>query len=227
MFESRHGKLIGNTAICIYDVDGLGNNKERFVKLLSFHKIQYRYFNGEHTDKLFIGVVLNDKKSRKSFKRLLRRNKQFNGLTKAERTELKTIRRGYYLSKKYLDEQPKDSEYGIYEPIEQYSDYWFSKQCSEWETMPKGIKYPKKTFNDVFIKDTRKKVYKKQIDLILEYSYKIIKNTIDKGHSEKEAIKINEKTLKKQYTYIKKNPYKNYKEFEKYIILYGKTHIIE
>ena len=124
MFESKHGKIIGDSIVCTYDTDVLGSNKDRFISLLKFHKLPYKYFNGKHTDKLFIGVILSTKRDKKAFKRFVRKNKHFIGLTKSEKSELKQIRKGYYLSKKYLDKEPTSSEYGVYEPINQYSNIW-------------------------------------------------------------------------------------------------------
>ena len=227
MFEAKHGKIIGATSICIYDVDGLGNNKERFLKLLAFHKIHYKYFNGKNTDKLFIGVVLSTKRDKKAFKRFMRRNKNFIGLTKSEKDELKEIRKGYYLSKKYLDKEPTSSEYGVYEPIQQYSDYWFSKDCSEWEILPKGVKYTKKTFDEVFGEYKPNKVYKCQIDKILEYLCQFISNSTFKGDSYevyKKMIKLNQDKIRKHMDYLKNNPYKDLNEFLECIVRYGATH---
>lgn len=227
MFESKHGKIIGDNIVCIYDTDVLGNNKERFINLLRFHKVPYRYFNGKNTDKLFIGVILANERNKKAFKRFLRRNKEFKGLTKSEKNELKEIRKGYYLSKKYLNNEITDAEYGIYEPIEQYSNYWFSKNCSEWETLPKGIKYSKKTFDEVFGKNRSNKVYKSQIDQILEYLCKFISNSTFKGNSYEvytKMIELNKKKIRKHMDYLKNNPYDDLNDFLECVVRYGSTH---
>lgn len=227
MFESKHGKTIGNSIICIYDTDVLGNNKERFLKLLKFHKVQYKYFNGKNTDKLFIGVILSNKRDKKAFKRFLRKNKNFTNLTKAEKTELRQIRKGYYLSKKYLDKEPTSTEYGVYEPLEQYSNYWFSKNCSDWEKLPKGVKYTKKTFEEVFGKNIANKVYKAQIDQILEYLCNFISNSTFKGNSYevyKKMVELNEEKIIKHMDYLKDNPYDNLNDFLECIVLYGASH---
>lgn len=227
MFEAKHGKIIGDSIVCIYDTDILGTNKDRFISLLAFHKIHYKYFNGKHTDKLFIGVVLSTKRDKKAFKRFMRRNKNFIGLTKSEKCELKEIRKGYYLSKKYLDKEPTSSEYGVYEPIQQYSNYWFSKDCSEWETLPKGVKYTKKTFEEVFVKNTPNKVYKRQIDKILEYLCQFISNSTLKGDSYevyKKMVELNQDKIRKHMDYLKDNPYKDLNEFLECIARYGATH---
>ena len=227
MFESKHGKTIGNNIICIYDVDILGNNKERFLKLLNFHKVPYKYFNGKHTDKLFIGVILSNKRDKKAFKRFLKKNKNFIGLTKAEKTELRQIRKGYYLSKKYLDNEPTDSEYGIYEPLNQYSNYWSNKNCSEWEQLQKGIKYNKRTFEDVFGESRPENVYKAQIDKILEYLCEFISNSTFKGDSleiYKKMVTLNKDKIKKHMGYLKDNPYNDLNQFLECIVRYGATH---
>ena len=227
MFEARHGKLIGTTTICIYDVDGLGSNKERFLKLLDFHKIHYKYFNGKHTDKLFIGVILSTKRDKKAFKRFAIRNKNFIGLTKSEKGELKEIRKSYYLSKKYLDKEPTSSEYGVYEPINQYSDYWFSKNCSEWEKLPKGVKYTKKTFEEVFGENKPNKVYMSQIDKIFEYLCRFLSESTLKGSSYeiyKKMVKLHKDKIIKHMDYLKDNPYKNVNEFLECMVRYGVTH---
>lgn len=227
MFESKHGKIIGDSIICIYDTNILGNNKERFVKLLEFHKVPYKYFNGNHTDKLFIGVILSNKRDKKAFKRFLRKNKNFIGLTKAEKTELRQIRKGYYLSKKYLDNEPTNSEYGIYEPLNQYSNYWSNKDCSEWEQLQKGIKYDKKNFDDVFGKNIPNKVYKSQIDQILEYLCEFISNSTFKGDSlevYKKMVTLNKDKIIKHMGYLKDNPYNNLSQFLECIVRYGATH---
>lgn len=227
MFEAKHGKIIGNSIICIYDTDILGTNRERFLKLLNFYKVPYKYFNGKHTDKLFIGVILSNKRDKKAFKRFLRKNKNFIGLTKAEKTELKKIRKGYYLSKKYLNNEPTDSEYGIYEPLNQYTNYWFNKNCSEWEQLQKGIKYDKKTFDDVFVENRPNKVYKAQIDQILEYLCKFIASSTFKGNSYEiytKMIELNKKKIRKHMDYLKNNPYDDLNEFLECIVRYGATH---
>lgn len=135
--------------IIIYDIDTLGDNRELLIKLLNYKKLPYNYFNGAATDKLFIGVSLNSYKRRQKFLKLL---KQFKGhrLTKAERKNLNSIRNGYYLSKKYLDEDVQDSEYGIYEPLDLQDNYWDNKDCSDWDTLPTRIKYKKRLIWEVF-----------------------------------------------------------------------------
>ena len=135
--------------IAVYDVDTLGEQKELFIKALNSRHLNYRYFNGNNTDKLFIGVELPTFKKKETFLKMLKKFKG-HGLTKAERKELYSIRKGYYLSKKYLDTEISDAEYGLYEPISQYSDYWSNKDCSEWETMGARIEYDKKLFWEVF-----------------------------------------------------------------------------
>lgn len=227
MFESKHGKIIGDSIICIYDTDVLGGNKERFLKLLKFHKVPYKYFNGKHTDKLFIGVVLSNKRDKKAFKRFIRRNKNFIGLTKSEKGKLKEIRKGYYLSKKYLDKEPTSSEYGVYEPVQQYSNYWFSKNCSDWENLKKGVKYSKKTFSEVFGENKPNKVYKSQIDQILEYLCKFLSESTIKGTSYEiyeQMIKLNEQKIIKHMNYLKDNPYDDLNEFLECVVRYGATH---
>lgn len=229
MFESKHGKIIGDSIVCTYDTDILGSNKDRFISLLRFHKLPYKYFNGKNTDKLFIGVILSTKRDKKAFKRFVRKNKHFIGLTKSEKSELKQIRKGYYLSKKYLDKEPTSSEYGVYEPINQYTDYWFSKNCSDWEKLPKGVKYTKKTFEEVFgvSENTPNKVYKSQIDQILEYLCKFISNSTFKGNSYdiyKKMVDLNKEKIIKHMDYLKNNPYNDVNEFLECIIRYGATH---
>lgn len=226
MFECNRFKVVNNQIIGIYDTDKLGYNKERFLKLLRFHKVPYRYFNGKYTDKLFIGVVLDNEKHKKAFKRFLRKDKQFKNLTKGERTELKNIRKGYYLSKKYLDEEPTEQEYGIYEP-QQYSNYWNNKDCSEWESLPTGIKYDKKTFDVVFEKKELKKTHMLQIDKILEYLCKFISETTFEGDNYeifKKMVTLHKDKIKKHMGYLKNNPYNSLEEFLECIIIYGATH---
>lgn len=137
-------------SIAVYDTDALGPNKDLFIRALNKRKIVYRYFNGKNTDKLFIGVQLTNTQAKRRFIKLLKAYGPYTGLTREERKALNNIRKGYYLSKKYLDEGIPESEYGIYEPQSQYSDYWEDKDCSEWDTLGKGIKYDKRLFWEVF-----------------------------------------------------------------------------
>lgn len=137
-------------SIAVYDSDALGENKDLFIRALNERNIPYRYFNGKNTDKLFIGVQLSSISAKTKFIRFLKAYSKYTGLTRAERKKLNNIRKGYYLSKKYLDEEISDTEYGVYEPISQYSDYWDNNDCSEWDTLNKGIKYDKKLFWETF-----------------------------------------------------------------------------
>lgn len=137
-------------SIAVYDTDSLGDNKNMFVNALRARKIPFKYFNGNNTDKLFIGVQLSSTTVKTRFIKFLKAYKSYSGLTKAERKQLNSIRKGYYLSKKYLNEETPDSEYGLYEPISQYSDYWDNNDCSEWDTLNKGIKYDKRLFWETF-----------------------------------------------------------------------------
>ena len=129
--------------LAIYDTDTLRDDKELFIKVLNYRHLPYTYFNGANTDKLFIAVHLTTYKRRQSFLKML---KKFKGhtLTKSEKKQLYNIRKGYYISKKYMDETVTDAEYGIYEPVNNYSDYWDNNDCSEWDKLNKGIKYEKK-----------------------------------------------------------------------------------
>lgn len=136
-------------SIAVYDVDSLKENKELFISALNKRNISYRYFNGANTDKLFIGVQLANTANKKKFIKFLRAYSSYTGLTRGERKDLNNIRKGYYLSKKYLDEI-LESEYGLYEPAYQYSDYWENKECSEWDTLGKKVKYEKRLFWEVF-----------------------------------------------------------------------------
>ena len=227
MFKCNRFKIVDKKIIGIYDTDILGDNVDLFKKLLRYYKIPYKYFNGTNTDKLFIGLIFANKKQKKAYKRMGTRYKHFKKLTIAERQELKQIRQGYYLSKKYLDEEPTSSEYGVYEPIQQYSNYWFSKDCSEWETLPKGVKYTKKTFDEVFGEYKPNKVYKCQIDQILEYLCKFISNSTFKGDSYKvykKMIELHKGKIIKHMDYLKDNPYNDVNEFLEGIIRYGATH---
>lgn len=227
MFECKRFKTINNVIIGIYDTDILGDNTNLFKKLLRYYKIPYRYFNGENTDKLFIGVIFANKKQKQAYKRMIRRYNHFQKLTKSEKQELRQIRKGYYLSKKYLDKEPTNSEYGVYEPIEQYSNYWSNKDCSDWDNLSKGIKYNKKTFKDVFYENTNKKVYKAQIDQIFEYLCKFLSNSTIKGTSYevyKEMIRLNEDKIKRHMDYLKDNPYDDLNEFLECMVRYGATH---
>lgn len=227
MFKCNRFKIVDNKIIGIYDTDILGNNIDLFKKLLRYYKIPYRYFNGKNTDKLFIGLIFTNKKQKKAYKRMVTRYSNFKKLTRAEQQELRQIRKGYYLSKKYLNNKPTDAEYGIYEPLEQYSDFWNNKDCSEWEKVQKGIKYDKKTFDVVFEKKELKKTYKSQIDQILEYLCKFISNSTFKGDSfevYKKMITLNKDKIIKHMGYLKNNPYNSLEEFLECIIIYGVTH---
>lgn len=135
--------------IAVYDTDSLGNEKELFIKALNSRKLNYRYFNGNNTDKLFIGVELPNFAKKQAFLKMLKKFKG-HGLTRAERKQLYSIRKGYYLSKKYLDTPITDEEYGIYEPMDLEDNYWDNKACSEWETMGARIEYDKRLFWEVF-----------------------------------------------------------------------------
>ena len=137
-------------SIAVYDTDSLGENKDLFVRSLRERRIPFKYFNGNNTDKLFIGVQLSNTAIKTKFIRFLKAYKDYTGLTRAERRYLNNIRKGYYLSKKYLNEPIKDHEYGIYEPINNYSNYWDNKDCSEWEYMGNNIKYEKRLFWETF-----------------------------------------------------------------------------
>lgn len=224
MFECKRFKVIGTDIIGIYDTDALGD-VELFKKLLRYYKIPYRYFNGKNTDKLFIGLIFSNKKQKKAYKRMV--NRHSKKLTIAERKNLNNIRKGYYLSKKYLDEEIPDAEFGVYEPISQYSDYWDNNDCSEWDTLNKGIKYNKKTFEMVFGGIEPKKTYKPQIDQILEYLCKFISNSTFEGNSYqiyKKMVTLNKDKIKKHMGYLKDNPYNNIDEFLKCMVMYGATH---
>lgn len=146
-YNNRRNK---SDSIAIYDTDSLGQNKDLLIKALNARNIPYRYFNGKNTDKLFIGVQLSNTPAKTRFIKLLKAYKSYTGLTKSERKFLNNIRKGYYLSKKYIEEEVPNSEYGLYEPITQYSDYWENKDCSEWDSLNKGIKYNKRLFWEVF-----------------------------------------------------------------------------
>ena len=225
MFKCNRFKVIGTNIIGIYDTDILGDNVELFKKLLRYYKIPYKYFNGENTDKLFIGLIFSNKKQKKAYKRMIRR--QSKKLTIAEKQELKQIRQGYYLSKKYLNEEPTNTEYGIYEPLDQYSNYWTNKDCSEWDTLNRGIKYNKKTFDMVFGGTEPKKTYKSQIDQILEYLCKFISNSTFTGNSYEiytKMIELNKEKIRKHMDYLKDNPYKDVNEFLECMVRYGATH---
>ena len=136
-------------SIAVSDTAILGENKDLFIRALNERKIPYRYFNGKNTDKLFIGVQLSSINAKTKFIKFLKAYSNYTGLTRAERKYLNNIRKGYYLSKKYLNEPIKDHEYGIYEPIDN-SNYWDNKDCSEWEYMGNNIKYEKRLFWEVF-----------------------------------------------------------------------------
>lgn len=227
MFECKRFKTTNNVIIGIYDTDVLGDNTSLFKKLLRYYKIPYRYFNGKNTDKLFIGVIFATKKQKKAYKRMIRKYTHFQNLTKSEKQELKQIRKGYYLSKKYINDEPTEQEYGIYEPIDQYSNYWSNKDCSEWEYLPTGIKYDKKTFDVVFEKKELKKTHMSQIDQILEYLCKFISESTFEGDNYeifRKMIKLNEQKIIKNMDYLKHNPYKNLEEFLECIAMYGVTH---
>lgn len=146
-YNDRRNK---SDSIAVYDTDVLGENKDLFIRALNSRNIPYRYFNGRNTDKLFIGIQLSNTAAKSRFIRFLKAYKSYSGLTIAERKKLDSIRKGYYLSKKYLNEEITDTEYGLYEPVNQYSDYWENKDCSEWDSLNKGIKYDKKLFWEVF-----------------------------------------------------------------------------
>ena len=226
MFECNRFKIVDKKIIGIYDTDILGDNVDLFKKLLRYYKIPYKYFNGKNTDKLFLGLIFANKKQKKAYKRMVTRYKHFKKLTIAERQELKQIRQGYYLSKKYLDEKPTDAEYGVYE-TEQYSNYWDNKDCSEWEQLQKGVKYDKKTFEVVFDRIEPKKTYKSQIDQVLEYLCKFISNSTFEGNNYeiyKKMVTLNKDKIKKHMGYLKDNPYKDLNEFLQCIIRYGATH---
>ena len=137
-------------SIAVYDCDTLGENKDLFIRALNERRIPYRYFNGRGTDKLFIGVQLSSINAKTKFIRFLKAYNEYTGLTRAERRYLNNIRKGYYLSKKYLDTPITDDEYGIYEPLDLEDNYWDNKACSEWETMGARIKYEKKLFWETF-----------------------------------------------------------------------------
>ena len=227
MFECNRFKIVDKKIIGIYDTDILGDNVDLFKKLLRYYKIPYRYFNGKNTDKLFIGLIFANKKEKRAYKRMVRRYKHFKKLTIAEKQELKQIRQGYYLSKKYLNEEPTNTEYGIYEPVKQYSNYWDNKDCSEWEQLQKGVKYDKKTFEVVFDRIEPKKTYKSQVDQVLEYLCKFISNSTFKGDAYevyKKMVELNKEKIRKNMDYLKDNPYKDLNEFLECIIRYGATH---
>lgn len=228
MFECKNFKIITNDKIIgIYDTDTLKENIELFKTTLKYYNIPYKYFNGIGTDKLFIGLIFSNKKQKKAYKRMITRYNHFKKLTRAEKEELMNIRNGYYLSKKYLDNEITDAEYGIYEPLNQYSDYWDNNDCSEWDNLSKGIKYKKKTFNDVFSENRPEKVYKAQIDQILEYLCEFISNSTLKGDSVeiyKKMVTLNKDKIRKHMGYLKDNPYDDLNEFLEGIISYGATH---
>lgn len=136
--------------IAVYDTDALGSEKELLIKALNSRHLNYRYFNGNNTDKLFIGVELPNFQKKQTFLKMLKKFKNHTTLTKAERKELYNIRKGYYLSKKYLDTPIIDNEYGIYEPLDLEDNYWDNKACSEWETMGSRIEYKKRLIWEVF-----------------------------------------------------------------------------
>ena len=227
MFECKNFKIANNKIIGIYDTDTLKENIDLFKKVLKYYNIPYKYFNGIGTDKLFIGLIFSNKKQKKAYKRMITRYNHFKKLTRAEKEQLMNIRNGYYLSKKYLDNEITDAEYGIYEPLEQYSNYWNNKDCSEWDNLSKGIKYSKKTFDNVFNGIEPKKTYKHQIDQILEYLCKFISNSTFKGSSYDIYIKmveLNEDKIIKHMEYLKDNPYDDLNEFLECIVRYGATH---
>ena len=227
MFKCNRFKIVDKKIIGIYDTDILGDNVDLFKKLLRYYKIPYRYFNGKNTDKLFIGLIFANKKEKKAYKRMVTRYKHFKKLTMAEKQELKQIRQGYYLSKKYLNEEPTNTEYGIYEPSEQYSNYWDNKDCSEWEQLQKGVKYDKKTFEVVFGGIEPKKTYKSQKDQVLGYLCQFISNSTFKGDSYEvyqKMIELNQDKIIKHMGYLKDNPYKDLNEFLECIVRYGATH---
>lgn len=136
--------------IIIYDVDTLKGQKNILIKALNRRNIPYRYFNGQRTDKVFLGVELTNFKNKNSFLKLLKQFRHHTRLTNSEKQELNNIRKGYYLSKKYMDDAPSEDEYGVYEPRNTYSDYWNNKACSEWDTLNKSIKYEKRLIWEVF-----------------------------------------------------------------------------
>lgn len=227
MFECKNFKIANNKIIGIYDTDILKQNIDLFKKVLKYYNIPYKYFNGIGTDKLFIGLIFSNKKQKKAYKRMITKYNHFKKLTKAEKEELRKIKNGYYLSKKYLDNEITDAEYGIYEPLNQYSDYYNNKDCSEWDNLSKGIKYNKKTFDDVFNKNKPENVYKAQIDQILEYLCKFISNSTFKGDSleiYKRMVTLNKDKIKKHMGYLKDNPYDDLNQFLECIIRYGATH---
>lgn len=227
MFKCNRFKIANKKIIGIYDTDILGDNIDLFKKLLRYYNIPYKYFNGVGTDKLFIGLIFTTKKQKRSYKKMITRYNHFKKLTRAEQKELRDIRNGYYLSKKYLDKEITDAEYGIYEPLEQYSDYFNNKDCSNWDNLSKGIKYNKKTFKDVFYENINKKVYKAQIDQIFEYLCKFLSNSTIKGTSYevyKEMIRLNEDKIKRHMDYLKDNPYDDLNEFLECMVRYGATH---
>ena len=112
--DNRRNK---SDSIAVYDTDALGENKDLFIRSLNERNIPYRYFNGKNTDKLFIGVQLSNTNIKSKFIKFLKAYSNYTGLTRAERKYLNNIRKGYYLSKKYLEIEIPDSEYGLYEPI--------------------------------------------------------------------------------------------------------------
>ena len=146
-YNSRKHK---SDSIAVYDTDALGENKNMLVKALRKREIPFKYFNGNNTDKLFIGVQLSSVPIKKKFISFLKAYKNYIGLTRAERENLNNIRKGYYLSKKYLEIETTEDEYGLYEPDSQYSDYWNNNDCSEWDSLNKGIKYDKRLFWETF-----------------------------------------------------------------------------
>lgn len=227
MFKCNRFKIVDKKIIGIYDTDILGNNIDLFKKLLKYYKIPYKYFNGKNTDKLFIGLIFTNKKQKKAYKRMITRYSNFKKLTKSEQQELRQIRKGYYLSKKYLDEKPTKKEYGIYEPLDQYSNFWNNKDCSDWEKLQKGIKYDKKTFDVVFESVEPKKTYKAQIDQIFEYLCRFLSESTFKGNNYEiyqEMVRLNEDKIKKQMKYLKNNPYDNLSDFLNCLVIYGATH---
>lgn len=228
MFKCNRFKTVGNNIIGIYDTDILGDNVDLFKKLLKYYKIPYKYFNGKNTDKLFIGLIFSNKKEKRAYKRMVTRYNHFKKLTRSERKELKKIKGGYYLSKKYcLDKEPTITEYGIYEPQNQYSDYYNNKDCSDWDNLPKGIKYDKKTFEDVFYENKHNKGYKSQIDKIFEYLCKFLSESTFKGNSYviyTKMIELHEDKIIKYMEYLKDNPYDNLNEFLECMVRYGATH---
>ena len=99
-YNDRRNK---SDSIAVYDTDTLGGNKDLFVRSLRERKIPFKYFNGNNTDKLFIGVQLSNTATKTKFIRFLKAYKNYTGLTRAERQYLNNIRKGYYLSKKGKD----------------------------------------------------------------------------------------------------------------------------